>query len=97
MFKKNYDISFTKLKVYIYYSESLSLKHVQGSRIVHFTLVGWNKLGHFKILIKYRKLLNHAVEINIPHTDRPHRTRDTQKPYRMTDPRGNLDGFERAI
>ena len=70
---------------------------MQGSRIVHFTLVGWNKRKSFQISIKYTKRLNHTVEVNNPHIISPQTARDTQKPYKMTYPRENLDSLERAF
>ena len=35
-------------------------------------MIGWNEIGHFRKLSNYREILNHAVKVYSPHTNRPH-------------------------
>ena len=34
-------------------------------------MIHWNKLGHFRELSYYNEPLNHAMEVNSPHTNSP--------------------------
>ena len=67
---------------------------MQGSRIVHFTLVGWKKTCHCRESSNYKELLNHAMEINNPHTNNPQPHVVTQKPYRVTYPERKMGGLD---